>query len=477
MLPVQLGSGVNLLGYYMFHGGRNPVGRSTLEESTATGGHNDTNAINYDFQAPLGPDGQQRPVLARLRPYHLFLHDFGDRLAPMTVRKPALTPASPADLATPRLSVRSDGERGFLFVNNHVRQYPMPALRDVRFAVALPGQAIEFPRQPVTIADGSYFVWPINFDLDGTTLNYATAQPVARLDAGADGVLYVFSATEGIPVELAFDAAAAPFVKAAGARAVRDGGRLVFDRVEPGTGAVLRIERPGARAVSVMLLTQQQVRELSIGELGGMRRMVLSAQQAYFENGALQLRSAGDSHFRAAVYPPLATGALRPAARDGLFQVFEAQQAPRQLEARLTPLRAAGKAPAIASGGHSKGALQPKPESWRTAAAWSVQLPAGQLEGLDDALVRIDFVGDAGRLLAGTRMLDDWYYSGYGWEIGMKQLGDFAKEPLTVSVLPLRADAPIYLPKEARPDFGGQAQVAQLRKVSVTPVYKWTIAP
>jgi len=44
-------------------------------------------------------------------------------------------------------------------------------------------------------------------------------------------------------------------------------------------------------------------------------------------------------------------------------------------------------------------------------------------------------------------------------------------------VLPLRADAPIYLPKEARPDFGGKAQLAQLRGVTITPVYKLSVRP
>jgi len=94
MLPVQLGSGVNLMGYYMFHGGRNPtgLGGTSMEESTLSGGYNDTTMISYDFQAPLGPDGQQRKVLEKLRPFHLFLHDFGARLAPMTVRKPDASP-------------------------------------------------------------------------------------------------------------------------------------------------------------------------------------------------------------------------------------------------------------------------------------------------------------------------------------------------------------------------------------------------
>jgi hypothetical protein len=49
--------------------------------------------------------------------------------------------------------------------------------------------------------------------------------------------------------------------------------------------------------------------------------------------------------------------------------------------------------------------------------------------------------------------------------------------PLTVTVVPLRADAPIYLDKEARPDFGGKAQLAELRKVSVTPIYLLKVKP
>jgi hypothetical protein len=71
-------------------------------------------------------------------------------------------------------------------------------------------------------------------------------------------------------------------------------------------------------------------------------------------------------------------------------------------------------------------------------------------------------------------MLDDWYYSGYGWQYSTRHAGD---GPLTLSVLPLRADAPIYLPKEARPDFGGKPQVAELRGVKVTPVYRLSVRP
>ncbi|MFA9217131.1 MAG: beta-galactosidase [Sphingomonadaceae bacterium] len=491
MLPVQLGSGVNLMGYYMFHGGRNPtgLGGTSLEESTLSGGYNDTTMISYDFQAPLGPDGQQREVLAKLRPYHLFLHDFGARLAPMTVRKPAVTPATPADLATPRFAVRSEGQRGFLFVNNHVRQYPMAAQAATQFAIQLPGQTLTVPSQPVDIAKGAYFIWPLNLDLDGVNLRHATAQPVALLDQGKAGVVAVFAATAGIPVELAFEAALAPQLGAALAgnggsvtSTVVDGQALLRG-IQPGTQAALTLRRDGQRPLTIVVLTPEQAQQLSVVQWAGQRRMVLSAQQNYVADGALELRSVGSNQFRFAVYPALGRlpQGVKAAGNDGLFQRFEATLPARQPQATVSQIRAAGEVGPVVIGGSAKAAMQPAPESFKAAAAWQISVPSAQLQGLDEALLQIDFVGDIGRLYAGTRMLDDWYYSGYPWQYGLLQAGTgkpvHADQTLTLAVLPLRADAPIYLPQEARPDFGGKAQAAAVRQVSVVPVYRLRVAP
>ena len=474
MLPVQLGSGVNLIGYYMFHGGRNPMDLTSLEESSLSGGYNDTPMISYDFQAPLGPDGQQRPVLAKLRPFHLFMRDFGERLAPMTVRKPDLVPAGPEDLATPRLSLRSKGDSAFLFVSNHVRQYDMPAQKQLRFSVQLPGGSKVFPRQPVDVANGSYFIWPVNMDLDGTRLSYATAQPVARLDSGKAGVTYVFAASAGVPVELAFEGAAAERLSAPAGRIVKSDGDVVVEGIAPGTGAAVTIRRGGKPPVTLLVLTPQQAEQLTVEQFAGQRRLVLSAQQHWFDNGALRLRSDGGAAFRFAVYPALAkapksAAALR-AGSDGVFQTYEAKLPERSIAASITPVRAAQDVRPVVKGGLANAAVQPIPEAFRAAAAWRIDIP-----GKDkDALVELDFVGDIGRLFNGTRMLDDWYYSGYGWQYA---LGHAGAGPLTLSVLPLRADAPIYLPKEGRPDFAGRKQVAELRGVKVTPVYSLYVQP
>ncbi len=465
MLPVQLGSGVNLFGYYMFHGGRNPVagpgiGGTGLEESTLSGGYNDTPRISYDFQAPLGPDGQQRPVLTKLRPFHYFLRDYGARLATMTVRQPERTPANPADLQTPRWSVRARGDSGFLFFNNHVRQYAMPAQNGVRFEVQLPGGPLMLPSKPVDIPSGSYFIWPLNIDLDGVKLRYATAQPVARLDAGAQGVVHVFMPTAGV---------AAEFALADGVKTMSSEG-----------GQLLTLGKSGGRPVSVLLLSQEEASQLQILDIAGQRRLVFSEQQAWVADGKLQLRGLSTQALHAAVFPaltkPKAAG-LRTRL-DGPLQHLEFAPDMAEPQLQVAATREARKAPPVLKGGLAKAAMQPIPEAFASAATWSLKLPQPLAPNAEEVLLELDFVGDIGRVFAGPRMLDDWYYNGQRWQIGLRQ---FALKPgaeLQLSVLPLRADAPIYIDAAHRPAFvDGQTQVAELRGARLLPVRRVAITP
>ncbi|HEY0956478.1 MAG TPA: glycoside hydrolase family 35, partial [Roseateles sp.] len=139
--------------------------------------------------------------------------------------------------------------------------------------------------------------------------------------------------------------------------------------------------------------------------------------------------------------------------------------------------RAARTAPPLRIGGHANAAVQPIPEAFAAAASWSLKLPA-QLPVAEDVLLELDIVGDIGRVFAGTTMLDDWYYNGQRWQMGLKQ---FALKPgaeLKLSVLPLRADAPIYIDAAHRPTFAaGQTQVAELRGVRLLPIRRAAIAP
>jgi hypothetical protein len=192
----------------------------------------------------------------------------------------------------------------------------------------------------------------------------------------------------------------------------------------------------------------------------------------WFEQGALQLRSKDEPRFSFAVYPSLGKppkGAAWSMHGDGAFQRFETSVAPVHASAEATVLRPAGNVRAVPVGGRANTAMLPYPEQFRPAAAWTVRTVAPAAPQVEQYLLRPDVVGDVARLFDGTRMVDDWYYSGFGWEFPLRTQGNGM---LTLQLLPLRADAPIYLPKEARPDFDGKPQVATLRGVHLSPVYR-----
>lgn len=203
---VKLGSGSNLLGYYMYHGGTNPDGRlTTLNEHqrTPVTNYNDLPVKTYDFQAPLGEFGQRNPAYWLLRKLHLFLRDFGAQLAPMEAYFPAPQQAPQGDDAGLRWSYRTDGRSAFVFVNNYERLRPLSDKRGVRFEVC----GVRFPRRPVTIPAGTTCIFPVRV----AGIEYATAQLVAQ----RDGRIYL-EQVAGIPTEIAVDGRVLTDVRALG---------------------------------------------------------------------------------------------------------------------------------------------------------------------------------------------------------------------------------------------------------------------
>ena len=156
----KLGSGSNLPGYYMYHGGTNPYNpKHTMAETQATAvtNYNDMPHMSYDFQAPLGEMGQPNwTAWHESRLLHQFLADWGEELSLMDVDT---------------LSNHYARRGAFEFHNDYVR---------------------------ILNENGTAYITPRNWQLStlnsqlSTTLNWATAEPFCQ----ANGILY-FIAIEG----------------------------------------------------------------------------------------------------------------------------------------------------------------------------------------------------------------------------------------------------------------------------------------
>ena len=187
MALVKLGSGSNLLGYYMYHGGTNPEGKlhtlNVVQTSPATA-NNDMPVCTYDFQAPLGEFGQANESYYRLRPLHLFMQDYGELLAPMEASFPSSQNVQKGDDSALRWAYRSKDGKGFVFINNYERLQNLSAKKNVELEVC----GVKLPK--LTVPAGCMAVFPI--EIDG--IRYATCQLVAR----RNGMIYMMQ-IKGIP--------------------------------------------------------------------------------------------------------------------------------------------------------------------------------------------------------------------------------------------------------------------------------------
>ena len=190
MAIVKLGSGSNLLGYYMYHGGTNPEGLTYLNETqrTIATNYNDLPVKTYDFQAPLNEFGQKNPQYYMLRKLHLFMQDWGDVLAPMEASFPCKQDIEKGDDSFLRWAVRSKDGSGFIFVNNYERLQNLSAKKGVRLEAC----GVRLPQ--LMIPAGAICIFPINIE----GIKYATAQLIAK----REGKIYL-EQIKGIPTTLA----------------------------------------------------------------------------------------------------------------------------------------------------------------------------------------------------------------------------------------------------------------------------------
>jgi hypothetical protein len=459
---VKVGSGSNLPGYYMYHGGTNPDGKTTtvMQETQSRGMWNDLPYKTYDFQAPLGEFGQVRESYHLLRRFHLFLHDYQDALTPMTTTFAAARP-SRGDAATLRYAVRSDGDGGFLFVNNYQRGLPMPAKQDVSFTLTLPKGALTTPVQPITVPADSAFVLPFNLKLGPVTITSTTVQPVCRLTDG-NTTTAVFAEIPGVPVQLEFSPDSPPPVTAQGP---------AFDASTTGRPLVFTA---GGKTTNVLVLSHEASLRLWRGTLAGKDRLFITSPGASMttDNTTIRLTHEGDNGapLSVSVYPaiedltPTGTANLRMQKKtDGLFTTFATSlaAAPKPT-ATLQQTQQAGPLRSIKMGSE-RVAEQPTDEDFAgpQPAVFKVQLPAtlGQLPPGTRALLRLHYAGDVARVYAGDKLLTDNYYNGTPFDLGLWRLPPGTTE-LTVKILPLQKDAPIYLAD--RPDFKAGNSIATL---------------
>ena len=443
---VQIGSGANLYGYYMYHGGTNP-GRG-LQETQASGYPNDVAELGYDFRAPLGQYGQVRKSYGRLRTLHSFMAAFGDELAATDTTVGDST--DPADFTRLRVAARTNDARGFLFVNNHCRHHPLPAFSDVQLTLALPdGGTQKLPMSPVTVPSGAYFIWPLNQRIGSALLRHATLQPLTRWSEGAS-VTWVAFTLPGMPVELSFDVASVRSLPASSGLRVDILGSMLMAHVAPEAllPVVLRLVDVEGIDHRIVVLSQEQADACGRHVLAGRERLVLSDAALHVEGDTAVVL--GGSQAQVHVWPAddLHGG-------DGFAVWVRAGEEANELPVRWQVEHDAQTPPAPRDG---------PLVAWRGRTVPLAPLDAAYEQGMQvrlepgapcpagaRVLLALDYIGDAARLLADGELVDDQFADGEPWIIGLHRFArpDGSWPQLTLQIVAANPELPVFLEPRA----------------------------
>jgi beta-galactosidase len=432
----KIGSGSGWQGYYMFAGGTNP--RAGLQESQATGYPNDLPVFDYDFHAPIGASGRLAPSFGLLRRQHAFLAAFGDRLAPMPSTLPDQVPAGVEDSETLRWALRSDGRSGFVFITWHQPHVQLPDYPGAQFSLTLGEDLVTFPDTPLSIPAGTIASWPVNLEVGGVLLNWATASALTVLGPGTSPTL-VLAAEAGIEPQLSLPEG----TSVAGPATALGGNAYAVDPGQPGT---LAVTSP-AGSLKILVLPPDPAEQAWVLDTPRGRDLVLSADPLWVDaDGLLAGRSLRSPSIRrystaSAAFEDVMTKATQPVCSR---KTLEAER-----------IRAAEPVPASFGSLSGRAAAPGTGTIDELAAVYRIDVtasdsPAGSAAGGTHVELEIAWAGDVARLLVDGAVVADRFWDGSPWIIDASDAGIRPGSEVLLQVLPLPKEAKVGLPLEAR---------------------------
>jgi hypothetical protein len=119
----------------------------------------------------------------------------------------------------------------------------------------------------------------------------------------------------------------------------------------------------------------------------------------------------------------------------------------------------------------------PGDSAFSAASEWKLTLTQPLPPGPSNLWLDIDYTGDIGRLYVGSTLVDDDFFHGATWQIGLKRfLPEAVRSGVRLQVLPLLADAPIYLDPTVRSKLPQSGQIASASRPVLQPEYEVVVS-
>lgn len=428
MSNIKIGSGCNFLGYYMFHGGSNPTGKYGLFLNEGQ-----VPKISYDYQAALGEFGQIRESYKRLKNLHFFVQTFAESLCGLQTLLPdGASEIEPEDKETLRYAVRTDGKRGFLFVNNYQDHAEMAEKQEAGVTLLLEDETITFE---FNLAAEENVIMPFHFDMEGIDLRKAAAQPVTKIENGGT-LTYVFFTPAGMRASFEFEDGV-----------LINGNKKKQYLCGEEKEAELFTVAKGDTEVKILVLDRILANQLYLLD----DRYLLFTENALLEDENGIRMETGKTENVVMTYPKGILGKNSVTSKETelneLFGVYEFDVEEKKITVDVR----------------------------KTADnRYTLSFPNHLMAGLKDALLELDYTGDIGHAFIDGRMISDNFCNGDIWEIGLKDFeAELEKHEMTIYITPLKEGVNVNVESAMAARIEeADTYIGELGSASVKPVYE-----
>ena len=447
MTVVKLANGSNLVGYYMYHGGSNPIGQHTYFNERGLP------RITYDYQAPLGEFGRIGESYDRIRSLAMFLDAYGELLAPMgTVIGEEQLSITPENISDVRWAVRQRAGSGFVFINNYQDHVDMPA-RDVQLELVTPQGEVKLPQcGTIQVKPGKAMILPFHLSVGEMKLISATVQPLTRFMVDEE-LTAVFYAHEGMIPEYVIDAAGINEVYQNEDKIQEQDGMYVL-HPKAGKQHNLRVTMMDGTVICLLTLTREEALQSYLFELDGEKRLVISTSHLYVHNEQLVCTSVQHNEFEVSFYPP-PKSVIVP-------EFATLHQSEHPLFVTYT-LQLPFYEPLI------------QVEYPKENAA-TLKIDMCWPEQVNDLFVEIDYEGDVAAAYIHQQLLTDHIQYGDPWKIGLKQSRHLLVDhDLRLLITPLRKGTTEHFVNQAYVERFQGVELGRIEQISIVPHYRVTL--
>lgn len=434
MANIKIASGCNFLGYYMYQGGSNPLGKhgTFMNEGQVP-------KISYDYQAPLGEFGQVRESYRRLKSIHYFIKAYENKLCKLkTVLPEGSSYIEPNDMETLRYAVRTDGEKGFIFINNYQDHAQMTDKRGEEIVLKLQNEKLVFSN--ISIDSDENCILPFHLDMEGIDLIKATAQPITIVER--NGIKeFIFFTPDGMESTFHFENGVSI-----------NGENTNIYTCNKSNDINLFTVKKGDKKIKVICMSREMSNYMYICKNNN---LVFTKAALLEDESGIRVETEATNNMLYTYPADLLINS------DNVSYVSE-----HNFNNLL--------------GGYKVDILEKVIDISIIKVGpsrYTIDLPKDYMSGLKDVILQVDYVGDIGHAFIDGKMINDNFYNNDTWEIGLKEHAiDLEKHKITIYITPLKEGVNVNVESAMAARMEEvDSYIGNLNSVKVKPIYEISI--